>query len=87
MSLIRGVSACERLSYSRDIRQLFASYASVRTCYIPCLHYMRHNRTLRIRSRRRLERATEVRIMLEIPKSAVDLIGDFQSAAGSLERG
>jgi hypothetical protein len=75
MSLIRGVSACDRLSCSRDLRQLFASYASVQTCYIPCLHYMRHNRTLRIRSGRPLGRATEGRIMLEISKSAGDLIG------------
>jgi hypothetical protein len=58
MSLIRGVSACERLSCSRDLRQLFASYTSARTCYIPCLHYMRHNSTLRIHSGRPLERAS-----------------------------
>jgi hypothetical protein len=75
MSLIRRVSACDRLSCSRDLRQLFASYASVQTCYIPCLYYMRLNSTLRIRSGRPLERATEGRIMSEIPKPAGDLIG------------
>lgn len=75
MSLIRGVSACDRLSCSRDLRQLLASYASVRTCYIPCLYYMRFNSTLRIRSGRPLETATEDRIMLEIPKPAGGLIG------------
>jgi hypothetical protein len=58
MSLIRGISACERLSCSRDLRQLFASYASARTCYTPCLHYMRHNSTLRIHSGKPLERAS-----------------------------